>query len=127
MSITRRIVRNALLGSAFLMATGFGALSTATSAPNFDGLWSVVIVTQKGTCDRAYRYPIRIANGVVLNEGSSIAFISGRVSPNGVVTVTVTSGDKSATGSGRLSGTVGSGSWRGGECSGTWEAERRGV
>lgn len=98
----------------------------ATSAPSFDGVWSVVIVTERGTCDRAYRYPIRIANGAVLNEGSSPATISGKVATNGAVTVTVSAGNKSATGSGRLSGTAGTGSWRGGECAGSWEAERRG-
>ena len=86
-----------------------------------------MIVTQKGTCDRAYRYPIRIRNGAMLAEGSSPATINGKVASNGQVTVTVSAGSKSATGSGRLSGTAGSGSWTGGECSGTWEAERRGA
>jgi hypothetical protein len=39
----------------------------------------------------------------------------------------VSAGNKRATGSGRLSSAAGSGSWTGGECSGTWEAERRGA
>ena len=47
----------------------------ATSAPNYDGLWSVVIITNKGTCDRAYRYPIRIARGTVLNAGDTIGYV----------------------------------------------------
>jgi len=42
------------------------------------------------------------------------------------VKVLVTYGDKSANGSGRLSGNMGAGSWTGGGCAGTWEAERRG-
>ena len=29
----------------------------------FDGTWSVEIITEAGTCDRAYRYPVRIENG----------------------------------------------------------------
>jgi hypothetical protein len=118
----------------FAIGTGFlafgaivGAATPAGSAPSYDGVWSVVIVTEKGTCDRAYRYPIRIHNGSVLAEGSSPATITGRVAGNGAVAGTVSAGNKSATGSGRLSGTVGTGSWRGGECSGTWEAERRGA
>ena len=48
--------------------TAISARSAATpagSAPSFDGIWSVVIVTQKGACDRAYRYPIRIRNGAL--------------------------------------------------------------
>ena len=97
------------------------------SAKSFDGGWSVLIVTEKGTCDRAYRYPIRISHGAVVNEGSSPATITGKVASNGAVQVTVTAGSKSASGSGKLSGAAGSGSWKGGECSGTWEAERRGA
>jgi len=27
---------------------------------NLDGLWSVAIVTLQGSCDRSYRYPVRI-------------------------------------------------------------------
>jgi hypothetical protein len=104
-----------------------GAATPAGSAPSYDGVWSVVIVTEKGACDRAYRYPIRIQNGALLAEGSSPATITGKVAGNGSVTVTVSAGSKSATGSGRLSGTAGVGSWKGGECSGTWEAERRGA
>src|SRR5438128_1875509 len=65
-------------GLALGSVTVLGATLPATSAPSFDGVWSVVIVTEKGTCDRAYRYPIRISNGAVLNEGSSPATISGK-------------------------------------------------
>jgi hypothetical protein len=86
----------------------------------------VVIVTEKGTCDRAYRYPVRIANGALINEGPSPVTVSGKVGGNGAVNVLVTYGDKSANGSGRLSGNIGAGSWTGGGCAGTWEAERRG-
>ena len=118
-----------ILAAAGLALGGVAALGTArpaTSAPSFDGVWSVVIVTEKGTCDRAYRYPIRISKGAVVNEGSSPATISGKVASNGAVTVTVSAGSKSAIGSGRLSGAIGTGSWRGGDCAGSWEAERRG-
>jgi hypothetical protein len=116
----------AAAGLALGCVSVLGTALPATSAPSYDGVWSVVIVTEKGTCDRAYRYPIRISNGTVVNEGSSPATISGKVASNGAVTVIVSAGSKSATGSGRLSGAAGVGSWRGGDCTGTWEAERRG-
>ena len=116
----------ATAGLALGSVTMLGTALPATSAPSYDGVWSVVIVTEKGTCDRAYRYPIRISNGTVVNEGSSPATISGKVASNGAVTVTVSAGSKSAIGSGRLSSTAGVGSWHGGDCTGTWEAERRG-
>ena len=128
MSKMQKNLRNLVLGAGILgVATVLGAAAPAGSVPNYDGLWSVVIVTEKGACDRAYRYPIRIRNGALVAEGSSPATINGKVASNGQVTVTVSAGNKSATGSGRLSGAAGTGSWHGGECSGTWEAERRGA
>lgn len=128
MSIQHKTIRNLTVGAlALSFATLAGVVSPATSAPSYDGLWSVVIMTEKGSCDRAYRYPIRIHHGAVVNEGSSPATITGKVAGNGSVTVTVIAGSKSAIGSGRLSGAIGTGHWKGGECSGTWEAERRGA
>jgi hypothetical protein len=112
-----------------LIAVSFaGALSAATPAvatANYDGLWSVVIVTEKGSCDRAYRYPVRISNGAVQNDGPSLINVSGKVGGNGAVTVMVSAGDKSATGTGKLSGKAGGGKWSGAGCGGSWEAERR--
>jgi hypothetical protein len=127
MAKIQKNLRNFALGASILGLAVLGAVAPAGSAPSFDGVWSVVIVTQKGACDRAYHYPIRIRNGAMLAEGSSPATINGKVASNGQVTVTVSAGSKSAIGSGRLSGTAGAGSWTGGECSGTWEAERRGA
>ena len=106
-------------------AAVLAAAAPATSAPSYDGLWSVVIVTEKGTCDRAYRYPIRISNGSLVNAGDSPINISGKVGGNGSITVTVSHGSKTAIGSGRLAGAAGGGSWKGGDCAGVWEAERR--
>ena len=97
------------------------------SAKSFDGGWSVLIVTEKGTCDRAYRYPVKIENGSVGYAGTASFNVTGKVGANGAVIVTVSRGDKSATGTGHMSGTDGSGTWTAasGECSGTWSAERR--
>ena len=104
-----------------LTALGILAATVPASAPasarsNFDGQWSVLIVTQKGTCDRAYRYPVKISFTV-----------SGKVGENGSVVVKVARGSQSANGQGKLSATEGSGQWiaGSGECAGTWTAERR--
>ena len=118
------------LSALAILATS--ALPTA-SAPiaagkaSFDGTWSVLIVTERGTCDRAYRYPVRISHGSVGYAGEASFNVTGKVGANGAVTVTVSRGSQSASGSGRLSLTDGIGHWRtaGGECSGTWSAERR--
>jgi len=113
-------------GLALSAAAVFVAAFPATAATSYDGLWSVVIVTEKGTCDRSYRYPVRIANASLVNAGDSAVSIKGSVQGNGSLTVTVSDGSKNVIGSGRLSATVGAGSWSGGDCAGTWEAERRG-
>jgi hypothetical protein len=109
-----------------LVAASATIVTTSTYAvPGYDGLWSVSIVTEKGTCDRGYRYPIRISNGMLANAGDVAVNIAGRVMPTGAVTVMVSAAGKSANGTGRLSGNLGEGSWTGGDCSGTWTAERR--
>ena len=114
---------------AAITAVAAGAMIASTASfgvPRYDGLWSVSIVTEKGDCDRGYRYPVRISNGTLANAGDTAITITGKVAGRGAITVTVSTGGRSATGSGRLAGKVGMGSWRGGSCSGSWSAERRG-
>ena len=92
---------------------------------NFDGAWSVAIITRNGACEPQYRFGVQIINGNVVYEGET----TGRVSPNGSVQVAIAQGDQRANGQGRLSRDHGSGVWRGvgsaGNCAGTWVAERR--
>src|SRR2546421_12910529 len=99
----------------------------AAGKQNLDGTWSVLIVTEQGKCDRAYRYPVRISNGSVGYAGEASFNVSGSVGANGVVTVTVSRGSQSAKGTGQLSANGGSGRWTAGpgEGSGSWTAERR--
>ena len=109
-----------------MMASAIIASTASFAVPRYDGLWSVSIVTEKGDCDRGYRYPIRISNGLLANAGDSVFTITGKVGGTGAITVSVSGGGRSAIGSGRLAGNMGTGSWTGGSCSGTWTAERRG-
>ena len=118
-----------------LAALAILAMSSVPAAPapisagkvSYDGTWSVLIVTQQGKCDRAYRYPVRISNGLVGYAGEASFNVSGSVGAKGAVTVTVSRGSQSAKGTGQLSGNGGSGRWTAGsgECSGSWTAERR--
>jgi hypothetical protein len=116
--------RGFLAVAALSLAAALPAPRSAEAVPSYDGIWSVVIVTEQGLCDRAYRAPIRITKGNLVNAGSGQFTISGKVGKDGTVTVLVSQGDKSATGTGRLSGKTGAGSWSGGPCAGTWQAER---
>ena len=113
---------------AALIATSASAVS-AHAAAGFDGRWSVSIVTETGDCDRGYRYDIRIENGRLRYDGDGSFEFSGKVMPNGAVSVAVSKGSRSASGRGRLTARAGSGTWRGrasgGDCAGRWVAERR--
>ena len=118
--MTRFPARSPALAAAAILAASRPGFSSRVARSNFDGQWSVLIVTQKGTCDRAYRYPVKIDNGSVGYAGDASFTVSGKVGDNGTVTVTVARGSQSANGQGRLSATDGSGMWiaGSGECSG---------
>jgi hypothetical protein len=105
--------------------------SVAESAPArtpFDGDWTVLIVTQRGSCDRAYRYGVQIIDGNVRYDGSMVSFV-GKVTNKGAVRVTVSAGSSRADGAGRMTRNAGQGNWQGysgsDACSGYWQAERR--
>ena len=117
---------------AVLLATAF-AVSTVAAVPHvyaasFDGPWSVTVITRRGPCDAAYRYGIMVRGGAVTFFGGGPVSVSGRVSPSGQVSVSVSSASQNASGSGRLSNNSGGGTWRGngptGTCSGVWSASR---
>jgi hypothetical protein len=100
---------------ALLAAISFATVASATT---FDGEWSV---HTSSTCGNGQTVSIGINNGQV---SSSMVQASGHVAEAGSISVTLVSGVKRATGFGRLSGTSGSGTWRGIMCSGTWTASR---
>lgn len=117
------------IAAGLILAASALAPAPAAARTAYDGNWSVLIVTERGTCDRAYRYGLRIDNGSVIYEGSAAVNVAGRVTGKGSVNVRVWAGQQGASGSGRLGRASGSGKWRGtgsmGTCSGTWTAERR--
>jgi hypothetical protein len=120
-------LRRIMLATVLVLATTVSG-SAKTTRTSFDGSWSVLIITDAGTCDRAYRYGIRIAGGQLHYDGGMGVALSGQVTPNGNVGVSLSQGDAVARGSGRLSRSAGSGRWQGASpnlrCSGNWQAER---
>jgi hypothetical protein len=92
----------------------------------YDGEWSVLIQTTRGSCPAALRAGVRILGGRILAEDQSYQ-LNGQVASGGDVRVTVSAGGQSAGGFGRLSRDSGRGLWRtpSGECSGQWNAARR--
>lgn len=128
----KNFIRKILLATiAGVLVVGAGISMDATAAPAlrpgpYDGTWSVVIYTQRGDCDRALRYSVRIAGGRVFSEDPSYRAY-GAVGAGGAISVTVARGKSSASGNGRLTRDAGRGVWHTlrGECAGQWTAERR--
>lgn len=110
-------------------ATLFAGAPTATAQARYNGSWSILIVTEAGDCDRAYRYGVQIEDGQIIYEGGAGVELTGRVDRNGRVSATVRRGEQGASGTGRMSSNRGTGTWRGrsptSQCTGYWEAERR--
>ena len=69
-----RFFRSAVLAAALASAGIATTASAAVARTNYDGNWSVLIITQSGACDRAYRYGVQISDGNVFYEGDGARF-----------------------------------------------------
>jgi len=122
--------RNSIFAVAAIVTFAAAALApTGASAMRggFDGGWSVQITTSRGTCSSGVGFGVEIRDGVVRAAGGFD--VQGSVAANGATRVRIAAGNQCASGSGRLSGNSGSGTWQGvgsqGACSGSWYATRR--
>ena len=114
------ISRKSVFAASLFAVLGFAAPS---SAATFDGDWNVQITSSNAACPSSASVSIGINNGQVASNSMAVT-ASGRVADAGSINVTLASGVKRAVGTGRLSGTSGSGTWRAALCSGTWTAQR---
>ncbi|MCJ2036962.1 hypothetical protein [Methylobacterium sp. J-068] len=119
---------------AVVLALGAGLSSpalvpaTARDGGNFNGAWSVELVTESGmVCDSRYTYAVSVQEGQVrLASASGSATLSGRVGPDGSVGLNVSNGTASGAVSGRLQAQSGGGTWKVSSlCSGRWTARRQ--
>jgi hypothetical protein len=111
--------RKGLLVTVFALALPVAQASAST----YDGAWNVRIASSSETCGNGATVAIGISNGQIASSSAAVT-ASGRVADAGAINVSLSTGIKHAVGYGRLSGTSGSGTWRGALCSGTWTAER---
>jgi hypothetical protein len=119
--------RSAALAVAVAIGSALGSTSATGQTREFDGQWSVQVHTDKGDCEKVYRYPVVIQNGAVRYGGAEDFAASGSVGANGAIRGSITRDDLRADVTGRLSGKSGGGTWRTtGGCSGSWNAEKRG-
>jgi len=119
--------RSGSAAAASIAAFLCGAAGAQAQTTTFDGNWSVQVLTDRGDCDRAYRYPVIIQNGRVRYGGPEALKISGQV--GGAVRGSIARGPDRAYVTGRLGGPFGQGTWTTSgnrPCSGRWNAEKRG-
>jgi hypothetical protein len=117
--------RSSVLAVATILSVA--ALSPAGAlAAAFDGSWSVQIATSRGACPSDVGFAVDVRDGVVSAAG--LLNVSGNVAANGATRVRISAGNQSASGTGRLTGNSGSGTWQGvsaqGACAGKWSASR---
>src|ERR1700735_3134179 len=91
--LTRILLAAAMLAVPLSGASAAKRAPTRAPAPppsvaQFDGNWSVSIVTDSGACDRGYRYAVHIRDGQIYYDNPSFS-VSGQVTPRGYVSVTV--------------------------------------
>ncbi len=100
--------------------------SAADARSPYDGQWDITFVTQSGDCGAVYNYSIIIENGAI--SSPAVQSFRGTVTTSGVVRATVAEQEKRASGSGKLTGVVGRGTWTGysgtQRCAGAWTAQR---
>ena len=116
------------MASLWIAAAGCSIVwaSAVDARSAYDGSWDLVFVTQQGACDPSYNFTVNISNGIVTHP--NLLKFRGYVARSGAVRASVTVPDKYASGSGRLFGTSGRGTWSGhagsARCSGYWTAQR---
>jgi len=119
-------IMRALALSVLVLVCSFSAVHAARSSAAFNGSWDLAFVTQSGTCDPSYNFTVNISNGLVTHP--NLVRFRGYVQSSGSVRASVAVQDKYASGSGRLSGSSGKGTWTGrsgnSRCVGYWTAQR---
>ncbi|MET3252429.1 hypothetical protein [Bradyrhizobium diazoefficiens] len=98
---------------ATIVAIAFPLTQAGATTSTFDGTWNVRISSSSETCGNGATVAIGINNGQIASSSAAVS-ASGRVADAGSINVTLSTGIKRAVGFGRLSGTSGSGTWRGG-------------
>ena len=100
--------------------------AAADARTPYDGAWNISFVTQVGDCNPTYNYSVNIENGLITSP--NVETFRGNVTSSGTVRASVTVQEKRASGTGKLSGVLGRGTWTGysgdQRCAGSWTAQR---
>ena len=64
-----RVLQRAFAG--FGLGLALVVAGSANAQQPFDGRWSVEVITERGNCDHAYRYPLAVENGRGRYDGNA--------------------------------------------------------
>jgi hypothetical protein len=124
-TLSARTTRQLWFAAAAALAVATFAPGKARAAMPFDGSWTVSIMTQSGSCNPTYTFPVSIVDGRL--DGANGALL-GTVNARGSVSVMLGGSDRRGSATGRLTAKSGSGRWSGSAtgaaCSGRWTATR---
>jgi hypothetical protein len=119
----RFIMRRNRIGLALCASVLTGAISPGLAQTPYDGLWTVTIVTNSGSCEPTASSTLTVTDGKISAPGTDV---SGSVGHEGLVKVSI----NGAYANGQITGNTGSGKWNGASagipCSGRWHAARQG-
>jgi hypothetical protein len=122
--------KNLLTGLACLSIASLALPGSASAEAPHDGSWAIQIVTERGDCDRFYRYYVDVEGQAVRLRspfGATSEAASGLVRPDGRVNATLGQSDDPVVVRGRLAGSAGEGIWSAPsrQCTGHWSAQKR--
>jgi hypothetical protein len=124
--ITGEEIMKRLVLSALLAAGWIASAHATTSVEAYNGSWNLAFYTQSGTCDPSYNFTVDVSHGLVTHP--NLVRFKGTVQKSGLVRASVAVQDKYASGSGRLFGAAGKGTWTGyagsSRCAGYWTAQK---
>lgn len=112
------------------MAANFLFAAPVVAQAPHDGSWAIEIVTERGDCDRLYRYYV-VVDGQAVRLRSMMGETSeasmGLVRPDGRVNATLGEANDPVNVTGRLAGASGTGVWSAParQCTGRWNAQKR--
>jgi hypothetical protein len=114
---------------AALVAGAGPLLARAPQAPH-DGSWAIEIVTERGACERLYRYYVVVEGQAVRLRsmtGETSEAAMGLVRADGRINATLGQADDPVNVKGRLAATSGAGVWSAParQCTGRWSAHKR--
>ncbi len=95
-----------------------------------DGSWAIEIVTERGECERLYRYYVEVEGQAVRLRsmtGETSQATTGLVRPDGRIDATLGQAADPVRVTGRLAATSGAGTWSAParHCTGRWSAHKR--